>query len=135
MHRTIIPNKYCHCFLQQIILLPKAINTPPKSAINLISVIRNIVVLHNNREVHSSHLPPPLDQALGEQTLPQLVTNQSQSNDQPGTEQPIRPLATVERETIEQAIEVCRGNIPKAAGLLDVSPSTIYRKKQAWEGI
>jgi DNA-binding NtrC family response regulator len=107
----------------------------PGNVRQLQNVIRNIVVLHNNREVHSSHLPPPLDLALGEQPLPQLVTNQSQSNDQPGTEQPIRPLATVERETIEQAIEVCRGNIPKAAGLLDVSPSTIYRKKQAWEGI
>jgi two-component system repressor protein LuxO len=41
----------------------------------------------------------------------------------------------VERETIERAIELCYGNIPKAAGLLDVSPSTIYRKKQAWEVI
>ncbi|WP_370978441.1 sigma-54-dependent transcriptional regulator [Agaribacterium sp. ZY112] len=44
----------------------------------------------------------------------------------------VRPLAEVERETIEQTIQHCDGNIPKAAALLEVSPSTIYRKKQQW---
>lgn len=107
----------------------------PGNVRQLQNVVRNIVVLHNNEQVHTSHLPPPLDQALGEQSLPQLTASQPQSNDHSDTEQPIRPLATVERETIERAIELCDGNIPKAAGLLDVSPSTIYRKKQAWEGI
>ncbi|MDX7598821.1 helix-turn-helix domain-containing protein, partial [Aeromonas caviae] len=34
---------------------------------------------------------------------------------------------------IEQAIASCDGNIPKAAALLEISPSTIYRKKQSWE--
>jgi len=46
----------------------------------------------------------------------------------------IRPLAEVEREHIEKAIELCSNNIPKAAALLDVSPSTIYRKMQNWKG-
>jgi DNA-binding NtrC family response regulator len=72
---------------------------------------------------------------LTEQVLPLLTASQLQSKNQPATEQPIRPLAAVERETIERAIELCDGNIPKAAGLLDVSPSTIYRKKQSWEVI
>jgi two-component system repressor protein LuxO len=44
----------------------------------------------------------------------------------------VRPLALVEREVIEHAINHCDGNIPKAAAMLEVSPSTIYRKKQAW---
>ncbi|MFT5224854.1 MAG: two-component system repressor protein LuxO [Polaribacter sp.] len=107
----------------------------PGNVRQLQNVIRNIVVLHNDEQVQSSHLPSPLDQALGELVLPLLRASQSQSKNQPVTEQPIRPLATVERETIERAIELCDGNIPKAAGLLDVSPSTIYRKKQSWEGI
>lgn len=47
--------------------------------------------------------------------------------------QPVRPLWVVEKETIEHAIRQCDGNIPKAAALLEISPSTIYRKKQAWE--
>ena len=44
----------------------------------------------------------------------------------------IRPLADVEKEAIENAIQICNNNIPKAAALLDVSPSTIYRKIQQW---
>jgi len=45
----------------------------------------------------------------------------------------IRPLAVVEREAIEVAIAACGGNIPRAAAALGVSPSTLYRKKQAWD--
>lgn len=52
------------------------------------------------------------------------------SSDQPHR---VRTLAEVEREAIEIAISAANGNIPKAAALLDVSPSTIYRKKQNWE--
>ncbi|MDH3527208.1 MAG: helix-turn-helix domain-containing protein, partial [Gammaproteobacteria bacterium] len=29
--------------------------------------------------------------------------------------------------------EQCDGNIPRAAALLEISPSTIYRKRQQWE--
>ncbi|MCL1066436.1 sigma-54 dependent transcriptional regulator [Shewanella olleyana] len=48
-------------------------------------------------------------------------------------EEDIQPLWLTEKITIETAINQCDGNIPKAAALLDVSPSTIYRKKQQWE--
>ncbi|MCP4490199.1 MAG: sigma-54-dependent Fis family transcriptional regulator [Gammaproteobacteria bacterium] len=105
----------------------------PGNVRQLQNVIRNIVVLHNDEEVLLSHLPPPLDQTMTDQDLSRYSSTQQQTDDTPSIGQPIRPLATVERETIERAIEVCDGNIPKAAGLLDVSPSTIYRKKQAWE--
>lgn len=47
----------------------------------------------------------------------------------------IRPLWMIEKEIIEQAINLCDGNIPKAAHLLQISPSTIYRKKVAWEDL
>jgi two-component system repressor protein LuxO len=40
----------------------------------------------------------------------------------------------VEREAIEEAIRLCGGNVPKAAGFLGVSPSTLYRKRVAWGG-
>ena len=45
----------------------------------------------------------------------------------------IQPMWIVEKDYIEQAIEVCGNNIPKAAAMLDLSPSTIYRKMKAWE--
>ncbi len=41
-------------------------------------------------------------------------------------------LWLIERSAIERAIASCGGSIPKAAKLLGVSPSTIYRKKEAW---
>jgi two-component system repressor protein LuxO len=44
----------------------------------------------------------------------------------------IRPLAEIEREAIERAVELCDGNIPKAAAHLGISPSTLYRKRAAW---
>jgi len=45
----------------------------------------------------------------------------------------VRPLWQVEKEAIEEAIAACDGNIPRAAALLEISASTIYRKRMAWE--
>ncbi len=45
----------------------------------------------------------------------------------------VRPLWIVEREAIQHAIDVSEGNINRAATLLEVAPSTIYRKVQAWK--
>ena len=48
------------------------------------------------------------------------------------TRDDITALEEVIRETIEEAIRICDGSIPKAARALDVSPSTIYRRVQSW---
>lgn len=45
----------------------------------------------------------------------------------------ILPLWLQEKKAIEDAVERCQGNIPRAAALLEVSPSTIYRKIHSWE--
>ena len=45
----------------------------------------------------------------------------------------VTPLWRVERDAIETAIALCEGNIPKAAAMLEISPSTIYRKKMVWD--
>jgi two-component system repressor protein LuxO len=45
----------------------------------------------------------------------------------------VRSLAEVERAAIEHAIALCHDNIVKAASLLEVSPSTLYRKIQQWQ--
>jgi two-component system repressor protein LuxO len=44
----------------------------------------------------------------------------------------IEPLWQVEKRVIEQAIESCQGNVRLAARYLQVAPSTLYRKIQAW---
>jgi two-component system repressor protein LuxO len=45
----------------------------------------------------------------------------------------VKPLWLVEKEAIEEAIALCNGNIPRAAALLEINPSTIYRRKAEWE--
>jgi two-component system repressor protein LuxO len=42
------------------------------------------------------------------------------------------PLWQQEQRIIEDAIENFGGNIALAAAALELSPSTIYRKRQAW---
>ncbi|MGR5444890.1 sigma-54-dependent transcriptional regulator [Vibrio jasicida] len=49
------------------------------------------------------------------------------------TDGTIRPMWKVEREAIQNAIAYCDGNVLNAAVMLELSPSTVYRKKQAWE--
>lgn len=110
----------------------------PGNVRQLQNVIRNIAVLHNDETVTLAHLPPPLNTPLDDQAISQPVQSVNQPAQQIEAtdnlrQKPIKSLASVERETIEQAIEYCNDNIPQAAALLDVSPSTIYRKKQVWE--
>lgn len=44
----------------------------------------------------------------------------------------IRPLWQEEREAIERAIRLCDGNVAEAADRLQISDSTIYRKRRKW---
>jgi len=44
----------------------------------------------------------------------------------------IEPLWAQERRIIEQALDAFDGNIAQAAAALEISPSTIYRKRQSW---
>ncbi len=44
----------------------------------------------------------------------------------------VMPLHQVEKENIERAIAKCEGNVNKAAALLEVNPSTLYRKIKSW---
>ena len=101
----------------------------PGNVRQLQNVVRNIVVLHDGELVQLSMLPPPLNQLIPSERLvdapPQVVLS---------AESPIRPMWLVEKETIEHAITQCAGNIPQAASLLELSPSTIYRKRLAWGG-
>ena len=81
-------------------------------------------------------LPPPLSEISASTAIPALTG--LQTVEVPATRvssdiTTIRPLWEIEKQVIEQTIEICDGNIPKAAALLEISPSTIYRKRQQWE--
>ena len=43
-----------------------------------------------------------------------------------------RPLAEIERMVIEASLAQSGGSVPKAARMLELSPSTLYRKIEAW---
>ena len=105
----------------------------PGNIRQLQNVIRNVVVLFDAEQVGLDMLPPPLNGttkgAAGASARPPGGANRAKA--QPS--EAIRPLHVIEKEAIERAIEYCDGNIPRAAALLEVSPSTIYRKRQAWQ--
>ncbi|MCP3850466.1 MAG: sigma-54-dependent Fis family transcriptional regulator [Gammaproteobacteria bacterium] len=115
----------------------------PGNIRQLLNVIRNIVVLNTGKVVTPEMLPPPLDDISStpiadkyassdelEQPSDQIQVQNSQAS--PGEYQ-IIPLWKVEKKVINEAIDACDGNIPQAAAQLEVSPSTIYRKKQSWD--
>ncbi|CAM3039271.1 sigma-54-dependent transcriptional regulator [Vibrio rarus] len=133
----------------------------PGNVRQLQNVMRNVVVLNDGIKVEASHLPPPLNQVNPvAKPAPSAVNTVHNSTQNPPTASPsvavdtnaviapdpvitpeptqtkeyvIKPMWQVERETIQNAIQHCDGNVLNAAVLLDLSPSTVYRKKQQWE--
>jgi two-component system repressor protein LuxO len=103
----------------------------PGNIRQLQNVIRNVVVLYEGERVVAEMLPPPLNGIL--KTAPPRLPSRGPTRGAEPQSESIRPLHVIEKEAIERAIELCDGNIPKAAALLEVSPSTIYRKRQAWQ--
>ncbi|MGF1785605.1 sigma-54 dependent transcriptional regulator [Photobacterium swingsii] len=114
----------------------------PGNVRELQNVIRNIVVLNDSDEVTLAMLPPQLKLRNGaeiasvhESVSPAPMVKQQTVPASGDERQTIEPLWIVEKRAIEAAIDACNGNIPRAAGLLEVSPSTIYRKLQTWQEV
>ena len=108
----------------------------PGNVRQLQNVIRNIVVLNDHDTVTPSMLPPPLSE-ISASTITVapagLPADQGAAGPASSVAITIRPLWEIEKQVIEETINQCDGNIPKAAALLEISPSTIYRKRQQWE--
>lgn len=108
----------------------------PGNVRQLQNVIRNIVVLNPGGGITQEMLPPPLNEITPPEMVPNPVLSRvSISGPEASTHSHagvIRPLWQVEKEAIESAIKQCGDNIPKAAALLEVSASTIYRKRERW---
>ncbi|HEV7368760.1 sigma-54 dependent transcriptional regulator [Arenibaculum sp.] len=101
----------------------------PGNVRQLQNVIRNIVVLHEGEAVTMDMLPAPLCQ----QSSAAVPAAAAEAPGAPAGRRPVRPLWLVEKEAIEDAVAACDGNIPRAAALLGISASTIYRKRLSWE--
>mgnify|MGYP000882076984 FL=1 len=102
----------------------------PGNVRQLLNVMRNVVVLNPGGWVTPEMLPPGLtdeDAASDAPALPTLVSDALTAESLLGL-----PLAEAERRLIEATLALHGGSIPKAARVLDVSPSTLYRKIEAW---
>jgi DNA-binding NtrC family response regulator len=104
----------------------------PGNVRQLQNILRNIVVLQNGELVTQDLLPALLSSMKNVAASEPDRPSPDETPEQPGIES-IKPLWMTEKETIESAIGICDGNIPRAAALLEVSPSTIYRKRLGWE--
>jgi DNA-binding NtrC family response regulator len=127
----------------------------PGNVRQLLNVIRNVVVLSDGFEVTRSMLPPGVWGAgpaeVGLPARPPQTTPELKSSMQPRTDaipdgtspatratgDSIAPLvghtlADIERRLIEATVEACGGSMTRAAQMLDVSPSTLYRKRASW---
>lgn len=111
----------------------------PGNVRQLMNAIRNVVVLNDGPIVLPEMLPSEVTMPHthstrtngGMDSSPDAMRTQELPNNVAafiGT-----PLAKLERDFIEATIDFCDGSIPQAARLLDVSPSTLYRKKESWE--
>ena len=99
----------------------------PGNVRQVLNVIRNVVVLHDGDVVTKAMLPVSLTQ-LAPDATPVLS-----SPAEPSLSGLIgRPLAEVERMVIEATLAQVSGSVPKAARMLELSPSTLYRKIDGW---
>ncbi|MFO1406420.1 MAG: sigma-54 dependent transcriptional regulator [Steroidobacteraceae bacterium] len=130
----------------------------PGNVRELENVVRNIVVLNDAPQVGPSMLPAALlvgtvgrdtgapeaasrpvatvadDASTPGSGLPDssAAPVASEASCASGQKPAVTPLWQVERDAIEAAIARFDGNVPRAAAALEISPSTIYRKRQAW---
>ena len=103
----------------------------PGNVRQVLNVIRNVVVLNAGGLVTLAMLPDGL--VVPEHRAAPVPAGAAQGSQDPGVVTLMgRPLAEVERLIIEATIARHGGSVPKAARVLELSPSTLYRKIESW---
>jgi two-component system repressor protein LuxO len=118
----------------------------PGNVRQLENLMRRLVVLNEGETIDLEMLPAEIGRAAGSprdatpagpamaaQDGPRLTAAAPALAGPAAAELPVGPLEATIREAIERAIASCGGSIPKAAQMLEVSPSTLYRRIEAWE--
>ena len=113
----------------------------PGNIRELQNAVRKAVVVHDGVELESHMVKlnaAPMAPSLGEDyqliglaNSNRLVTPQ-QSMKTTVTVDIHQPMTIIEQYIIEAVIASCNGSIPKASQILQLSPSTIYRKRETW---
>jgi DNA-binding NtrC family response regulator/predicted hydrocarbon binding protein len=89
----------------------------PGNVRELENALERAAVLSEDGRIRPEHLPAP------------VVRRRSRPEIEGGNQ----TLESVEREHVEAVLGRCEGNRTRAARVLGVSPSTLWRKLQAWE--
>jgi two-component system repressor protein LuxO len=97
----------------------------PGNVRQLQNLVRRIVVMFDGGQIDAAMITAADIESAGLAAAAPTVAAT------PGR-QPVLPMWRQEQKIIEDAIERFSGNIALAAAALEVSPSTIYRKRQAW---
>ena len=87
------------------------------------NIVRQIVSLENSKLILASMLPSQLTDKK---------TNNIKISPQQKEPYIHLPLWKIEKQAIQHALTLTQGNVPKAAAMLDVAPSTLYRKIKLW---
>ena len=96
----------------------------PGNVRELQNVIRQVVVLNDGEAIEVAMLPPQIVQSGAARPV---ISHAAL----PPSQGAITPLDEVIDQAIANAIALNDGSIPRAAAALRVSPSTIYRRRQA----
>ncbi|WP_372396065.1 sigma-54 dependent transcriptional regulator [Azospirillum sp. HJ39] len=99
----------------------------PGNVRQLQNVIRNVVVLHDGSQVTLDMLPPMAACADAP-----AVAGTGPGPGGPEADGTVLPLWRVEKDMIRKALRLAGDDVPRAALMLEISPSTIYRKLQQW---
>ncbi len=109
----------------------------PGNVRQLENTLRSIVVLNDDTTVTMNMLPKELKQFA--ETNPTSAANQNTSIADlvviAAGQNAVKPLWQTEKEAIINALDQTGQDIPLAATLLEVSPSTLYRKLQLWKSV
>jgi len=103
----------------------------PGNVRQLQNAIRNVVVLNAGETVLPEMLPEFM---AGRERTGRKPAGRPSPNPAPAPVRPvIRPMWQAEKELIEEALRACDNNVPRAAALLELSPSTLYRRLRDFE--
>ncbi len=114
----------------------------PGNIRELYNILQNIIINNNGDLISPDMLPSPLDTIInnsaesqsGIENVIDIKVKIKGEDTVSIAKDDIKPMWQVEKDHIEKIVDKYEGNIPKAAALLGVSPSTIYRKMQSWKG-
>ncbi|MEO1656509.1 MAG: sigma-54 dependent transcriptional regulator [Pseudomonadota bacterium] len=95
----------------------------------LMNIVRRVVILTLDAQtlVTADDLMLCAEVSIASAAAPRASNAQQHQSDAS-----VEPLHLTERRAIERALAVTEGNIQEAARLLEINPSTIYRKRTVW---